>query len=168
MGGTVSRCATVNSPRRAPPRAARARRAIHPSASRTDTEEKGPVSTVERNVTQTKDNTERTRGATSPQPRSREDSYGPLSGFLSLSVRARSVLCLREDVQSPDVRSRERACLRLHRAFTQLSTSALTARFAPSRYAHAEEVTCPLALSSSDSVSSRRVSVSVSPRDSLG
>ena len=31
------------------------------------------------------------------------------------------------------------------------STSALTARFAPSRYAHTEEVTCPLALSSSDS-----------------
>ena len=48
------------------------------------------------------------------------------------------------------------------------STSALTARFAPSRYAHAEEVTCPLALSSSDSVSSRRLSVSVSARASLG
>ena len=55
-GGTVSRCATVTPPGRASPRAARARRALHPNPSRSDTEEKGPANTVEKNVTQTKDN----------------------------------------------------------------------------------------------------------------
>ena len=120
-----------------------------------------------------------------------------LDSCLSLCACTFRAVREREDVQGPDVRSRERACPCLHRVgagrhaavFCRVSvglfsfsvrgavwrrvcgrspppgpkgatpTSALTARFARSRYAHTEEVTCPLALSS-DSVSSRRLSVS--------
>ena len=136
----------------------------------------------------------------------REDSYGPLCLDSCLS-RACTCRAVRErDVQSPDVRSRERACTCLHRVWCSqsrscllsrlcgtflfsvrgavwrrvcgrspppcpkgaTSTSAHTARSAPSRCARAEVVPRTLALSPSYSVSSRRLSVSVSARASLG
>ena len=137
----------------------------------------------------------------------REDSYGPLCLDSCLS-RACTCRAVRErDVQSPDVRSRERACTCLHRVWlqsvTQLSSvtscvglfflacgalcgvafaeglrlPALRARRPPVHTPHAlpppgvhvqRRSPRTLALSPSHSESSRRLSVSVSARASLG
>ena len=60
--------------------------------------------------------------------RSREDSYGPLSGLLSLSMRARSVLCVRETCRVQTcgrVSVRVRACPCLRRVWCRSSRSCL-------------------------------------------